>query len=99
MAIATSSQPAQRSRTSLQVTSAPVGYQSAAAPATFLVMDQKVSHVVMYILAVTLVVCLGVVLLFKGIDAVPHQWLGVAITLVLAVAALAMTRLSFGEAH
>ncbi len=62
-------------------------------------MDQKVSHIVMYILAITLVVCVGVVLLAKGISAVPHQWLGVAIAAVLAVAALAMTRLSFGPDH
>ena len=62
-------------------------------------MDQKVSHIVMYILASTLVVCVGVVLLAKGITAVPHQWLGVAIAGVLAVAALAMTRLNFGPGH
>lgn len=62
-------------------------------------MDQKVSHIVMYILAITLVVCVGVVLLAKGITAVPHQWLGVAIAGVLAVAALAMTRLNFGPGH
>ena len=62
-------------------------------------MDQKVSHIVMYILAITLVVCVGVVLLATGITAVPHEWLGVAIVLVLAVAALAMTRLSFGPDH
>ena len=60
-------------------------------------MDQKVSHVAMYILAVTLVVSVAVVLGFKGIDAVPHQWLGVGVALVLAVAALAMTRLKFGD--
>ena len=62
-------------------------------------MDQKVSHIVMYILAITLVVCVGVVLLAKGITAVPHQWLGVASAGVLAVAALAMTRLNFGPGH
>ena len=62
-------------------------------------MDQKGSHIVMYILAITLVVCVGVVLLAKGITAVPHQWLGVAIAGVLAVAALAMTRLNFGPGH
>ena len=49
-------------------------------------MDQKVSHIVMYILAITLVVCVGVVLLAKGITAVPHEWLGVAVAAVLAVA-------------
>ena len=42
-------------------------------------------------------VAVAVVLVFKGIDAVPHQWIGVAVALVLAVAALAMTRLKFGH--
>jgi hypothetical protein len=59
-------------------------------------MDQKVSHFAMYILAATLIIAVAVVLVFKGISAVPHQWIGVAIALVLAVAALAMTRLKFG---
>ena len=60
-------------------------------------MDQKVSHIAMYILAITLVLCVAVVLIFKGIEAVPHQWLGVAVAGVLTVAALAMTRLKFGH--
>lgn len=60
-------------------------------------MDQKVSHIAMYILAVTLILSVAIVLGFKGISAVPHQWIGVAVALVLAVAALAMTRLKFGH--
>lgn len=60
-------------------------------------MDQKVSHIAMYILAITLVLCVAVVLVFKGIDAMPHGWLGVAVAGVLTVAALAMTRLKFGH--
>lgn len=60
-------------------------------------MDQKVSHAAMYILAATLVIAVAVVLGFEGIDAVPHQWIGVGVALVLAVAALAMTRLKFGD--
>jgi hypothetical protein len=60
-------------------------------------MDQKVSHIVMYILAITLIVSVALVLGFKGIDAMPHQWLGVAVAGVLAIAALAMTRLKFGH--
>jgi hypothetical protein len=60
-------------------------------------MDQKISHAAMYILAVTLLVCLAGIIIFKGVDTVPHQWLGVAITVALAVAALAMTRLKFGD--
>ena len=51
----------------------------------------------MYILAITLLVCLAGIIIFKGVDTVPHQWLGVGITLGLAVAALAMTRLKFGH--
>lgn len=62
-------------------------------------MDQKVSHIVMYILAATLVLSVALVLLTKGITAVPHEWLGVGIAAVLAVGALAMTRLSFGPDH
>jgi hypothetical protein len=60
-------------------------------------MDQKVSHIVMYILAITLIVSVAIVLGFKGIDAMPHQWLGDAVAGVLAIAALAMTRLKFGH--
>ena len=60
-------------------------------------MDQKVSHIAMYILAITLLVCLAGIIIFRGVDTVPHQWLGVGITLGLAVAALAMTRLKFGH--
>lgn len=60
-------------------------------------MDQKVSHIAMYILAIMLILCVAVVLLFKGIDAMPHGWLGVAVAGVLTVAALAMTRLKFGH--
>ena len=55
-------------------------------------MDQKVSHIVMYILAATLVLAVALVLATKGISSVPHQWIGVAVAVVLAVAALAMTR-------
>lgn len=62
-------------------------------------MDQKVSHIVMYILAATLILAVALVLSTKGIASVPHQWLGVAVALVLAVAALAMTRLNFGPGH
>ena len=62
-------------------------------------MDQKVSHAAMYILAATLVISVAVVLGFKGISAMPHQWIGVGVALGLAVAALAMTRLKFGQHH
>jgi protein-S-isoprenylcysteine O-methyltransferase Ste14 len=58
-------------------------------------MDQKVSHIAMYILAITLIGSVAIVLGFKGIDSVPHQWIGVAVAGVLAIAALAMTRLKF----
>jgi len=49
----------------------------------------------MYILAITLVLAVVIVLAFKGIDAMPHQWIGVAVAGALAIAALAMTRLKF----
>ena len=60
-------------------------------------MDQKVSHIAMYILAITLIVSVAIVLGFKGIDAMPHGWIGVAVAGALAIAALAMTRLKFGH--
>lgn len=61
-------------------------------------MDQSVSHFVMYVLAATITVCVGIVVLFKGVETVPHGWLGIAIAAVLVVAALAMTRIKFGDA-
>jgi hypothetical protein len=61
-------------------------------------MDQSVSHFIMYALAVTLVACVLLVLAFKGISAVPHGWIGVIVAGLLAIAALAMTRLKFGDA-
>lgn len=62
-------------------------------------MDQKVSHIAMYIIAITLVLAVGVVLLAKGVDALPYGWIGAAVAGVLAVAAIAMTRLHFDDAH
>ena len=53
----------------------------------------------MYIIAITLVLAVGVVLLAKGVDALPYGWIGAAVAGVLAVAAIAMTRLHFDDAH
>ncbi len=60
-------------------------------------MDQSVSHFVMYVLAVTIAVCVGIVVLFKGVDTVPHGWLGIGIAALLVLGSLAMTRLHFGD--
>lgn len=60
-------------------------------------MDQSVSHFVMYVLAVTIAVCVGIIVLFKGVDTVPHGWLGIGIAALLVIASLAMTRLKFGD--
>jgi hypothetical protein len=62
-------------------------------------MDQKVSHIAMWIIGITLVVCVAIVLVFKGVDAMPFGWIGVVVALVLAIAAFAMTRLHFEDPH
>ena len=60
-------------------------------------MDQKVSHIAMWIIAITLVVCVAIVLLFHGVSSMPFGWIGVAVALVLAAAAVLMTRLHFED--
>jgi hypothetical protein len=57
--------------------------------------DSKVSHIAMWIIAATLLVCLAVVVVFKGIDTVPFGWTGAAVTIVLAIGAVLMTRIQF----
>ncbi len=57
--------------------------------------DSKVSHIAMWIIAITLVLCLALVILVEGVDTVPHGWIGVGVTLVLAVGAVLMTRIHF----
>ena len=54
---------------------------------------EKVGKIVMYIIAITIVVCSAAVILFKGVDAMPYDWIGVAGAVVFVVAALAMTRI------
>jgi hypothetical protein len=51
----------------------------------------------MYILGATLLICTGIVLAFKGPDAMPFGWIGVGFAVALAVAAFAMTRLHFDD--
>lgn len=60
-------------------------------------MDQRINHVVMYILGATLLVCTAIVLAFKGPDAMPFGWIGVGFAVALAIAAFAMTRLHFDD--
>jgi hypothetical protein len=47
----------------------------------------------MYIIAITLIVCSVAVIVFKGVDAMPFGWFGVAGAVVFVLAALAMTRI------
>ena len=54
---------------------------------------EKVGKIVMYIIAITLFVCSVCVIVFKGVDAMPYDWIGVAGAVVFIVAALAMTRI------
>ena len=51
-----------------------------------------VGKIVMYIIAVTIVVMTAIVLIFKGVNAMPFDWIGVVGAVVFTVAALAMTR-------
>lgn len=54
---------------------------------------ENVGRIVMYIIAATIVVCSVGVILFKGVNAMPFDWYGVAGAIVFTVAALAMTRI------
>lgn len=47
----------------------------------------------MFILAGTILFFTAVVLIFKGVDDMPHHYIGLAFALVLAGGALAMTRI------
>ena len=51
-----------------------------------------VSVFVMYLIAVTIVVCDAIVLLAKGVDAMPFGVIGILGSLVFIVAALAMAQ-------
>ena len=51
-----------------------------------------VSVFVMYLIAVTIVVCDAIVLLAKGVDAMPFGMIGIIGSLVFIVAALAMAQ-------
>lgn len=46
----------------------------------------------MFILAGVILFFMAVVLVFKGVDAMPHHYIGVVFAVVLAGCALAMTR-------
>jgi hypothetical protein len=59
--------------------------------------QENVGKIVMYIIAITLIVCSVCVILFKGVDAMPFDWYGVAGAVLLTVGALAMTRVEMGH--
>jgi hypothetical protein len=52
----------------------------------------QVSRIIMFILAGTILFFMAIVLVFKGVDAMPHHYIGVVFSVVLAAGALAMTR-------
>ena len=54
--------------------------------------DEKVGSIVMYIIAITLVVCTAGVLIFYGVDAMPYDWIGVIGAALFTVAAIAVAR-------
>jgi hypothetical protein len=53
----------------------------------------QISRIIMFILAGTILFFTAVVLVFKGIDDMPHHYIGLAFALVLSAGALAMTRI------
>jgi hypothetical protein len=57
---------------------------------------EQVGKTVMYIIAITIAVCSTAVIVFKGVDAMPYDWIGVIGAAVFTLAALAMTRV---ESH
>ena len=54
--------------------------------------DEKVGSIVMYIIAITLVVCTRACSIFYGVDAMPYDWIGVIGAAIFTVAALATAR-------
>jgi len=53
--------------------------------------------IIMYVIAATILVCSSMVLVFKGVNAMPFNWIGLIGAVVFFVAALAMTRISPDE--
>lgn len=49
---------------------------------------------IMYIIAATIAVCTALVLVAKGVDAMPFGWIGVVGAVIFLVAAIAMTRIA-----
>ena len=52
-----------------------------------------VGKLIMYVIATTILVCTAMVLVFKGIDAMPFNWVGLVGAVLFFAAALGMTRL------
>jgi hypothetical protein len=59
--------------------------------------DEKVGSVVMYIIAITLFLCSAGVIIFKGVEGMPYEWIGVIGAAFFIVAAIAMTRVPSGH--
>jgi hypothetical protein len=58
---------------------------------------EAVGRIVMWIIAITLFVCSAGVIIFKGIEAMPYDWIGVIGAAIFIVAAIAMTRVPSGH--
>jgi hypothetical protein len=58
---------------------------------------EAVGRIVMWIIAITLFLCSAGVIIFKGIDGMPYDWIGVIGSAIFIVAAIAMTRVPSGH--
>ncbi len=58
---------------------------------------ENVGRIVMWIIAITLFLCSAGVIIFKGVEAMPYDWIGVIGSAVFIVAAIAMTRIPSGH--
>jgi hypothetical protein len=56
-----------------------------------------VGKLIMYVIATTILVCTAMVLVFKGVDAMPFNWVGLVGAVLFFAAALGMTRLPAGH--
>jgi hypothetical protein len=57
-------------------------------------MDVDISRLIMYVIAITLVVCTAGVLLYHGsVDGMPYGWVGLGGAVLFTVIALGFTRI------
>jgi hypothetical protein len=58
---------------------------------------EAVGRIVMWIIAITLFLCSAGVIIFKGVETMPYDWIGVFGAAFFIVAAVAMTRIPSGH--